>query len=620
MNYSLQRGREKRPTQKTRSRPRLSLVVLISGVVFSQRLALAERASQDDRVERLASLHHDPASQPSGSRSMFSMFGKSKKAKPPPPALGTSHPREAVDSFKVDKPKLVRQDASHEFVRQDAGHDMRAQAERLAKLGEVTPESLEMDFNTKTKAKPPPAAPHEQDDGKPNPTWRELYAADQKHRDNNAYNYWHDTLREVATDQGLTKNDEYTDFYSKVLSIHPGGLADVIHQAHEVVDKNHDANEKSYEYIDDLEKLADGTAAGYNKMAAEQFYAYDQVYGQLAEGHMAPGKSIEIVLPLSGHVRFKPNQGTLEDSTQAYFTSKFAEVVEAKLKPYQGMHFTFCIHTGTNLQASDIPRDFNSEKDRRMETEPDGQKITVGLKRLLTARAHALQVAVTNMMQNPLGDLKLARSDYHFPTPSQELMHFDKVMPAGIILVIAEDRLHRDDFQGTTEEEAEQHAKDVEKFDQTKCKIKDFDAMKTKTSLEDFAKPLEAMAPYMDLPEDLHDQSADTFPMMNALTSAVGLTDSRPTAPDMKKWAESNSKLPKDQQVAHSDDIVKGYTEGQKEDDKYALVLKKREELGEGGANWPMSGSMANAVMSLAGGTADSSGKKLPQAAAAKHE
>ena len=42
--------------------------------------------------------------------------------------------------------------------------------------------------------------------------------------------------------------------------------------------------------------------------------------------------------------------------------------------------------------------------------------------------------------------------------------------------------------------------------------------------------------------------------------------------------------LVKDQQVAHSDDIVKGYTEGQKENDKYALVLKKREELGEGAA------------------------------------
>jgi hypothetical protein len=669
MNYSLQLGTEKRPAQTTRSRPRPSLVVLISGFVFLQPLALAERASQDHGVERpdsfsgqnvatdfapgtavdskarqaaptevqvptaqslpeaqaLAQLSDNTAT--SGAREMEARLHSASKPSLLPSMISRTLPKKAATpspskpsrwpSLGFHKTANAPDSQLRELVNSlphggpaNAGNDMMSQAERLAMLEKVTPENLKMAFNTKTKVKPPPTPPLEQDDGKPNPTWRELYAADEKHRDTHAYNYWRNTLKEVATDQGLTKNDEYTDFYSKVLSIHPGDLASVIHQAHEVVDKNHDANEKSYEYVDDLEKLANGTAAGYNRMAAAQFYAYDQVYGQLTEGHMAPGKSIEIVLPMGDHVRFKPNQGTLEDSTQTYFTSKFAEMVEAKLKPYHGMHFTFCIHTGTNLQASDIPRDFNTEADRDMETQPDGQKIRAGLKRLLTTRAHVLEVAVTKMMQNPIGDLKLARSDYHFPTPSKELMHFDKVMPAGIILVIAEDRLHRDDFQGTTMEEAEQHAKDVDKFDQTKCKIKDFDTMKTKTNLEEFAKPLEAMAPYMDLPEDLHDQSADTFPMMNALSASVGLTASRPTAPDVKKWAEANSKLPREQQLAHSDDIVKGYTEAQTEGDKYALVLKKREELGEG-ENWPLSGSIANALTSGAGSATGSSGQNL---------
>merc|ERR1719498_1370202 len=117
----------------------------------------------------------------------------------------------------------------------------------------------------------------------------------------------------------MDKNAQYTDFVSHVMSVNPGHVENVVADAKKAVDSNHHANQAAYEYVDDLEKLADGTALGYNKMAIQHWYGYDQIRTQIEEGHMVPGRSIRIIFPLSGDVRFKPNSPKLWPFSEKYF-------------------------------------------------------------------------------------------------------------------------------------------------------------------------------------------------------------------------------------------------------------------------------------------------------------
>merc|ERR1719409_1985601 len=107
------------------------------------------------------------------------------------------------------------------------------------------------------------------------------------------------------------------------------------------------------------------------------------------------------------------------------------------------------------------------------------------------------------MIHNDLGRLQMRDDEFHFPPPSDDMKHFNAVMPAGAILVIAEDRLHREAYQGDgSAEDLERHKNDVEKYDQTKCAAPDFDAYRAQGDFKAEVRPLAATAPFQNLPLD----------------------------------------------------------------------------------------------------------------------
>lgn len=311
-----------------------------------------------------------------------------------------------------------------------------------------------------------------------NPTWSELLDEHHdKHRDETAANYWTDVLRKTAKEKGLVKNDAYTDFYAKVLSLPTGIATQVIKDAHEVADKNMEANKASSQYLKDLKDLANGSIVGYNRMAAAHLFADDEVKGQLAVLPMDPAEPARIFLPLSEDVQFGKCSADLKlpGRTQKYFDDTFAEKLKTGLAQYHGKKLTFCIHAATN-----VPQNWAIEPDKVMMTE-----------RFNTLKGNVERVlgVIDSKLQN------VSKLDYRFQRLSSDLKHFgsdvlvkkdekdawmmwekqqsgisschhweNNTSMAGAVLVIAEEK--------------KQEATSRNKSATANCEIKDFDKLR----------------------------------------------------------------------------------------------------------------------------------------------
>jgi len=172
-------------------------------------------------------------------------------------------------------------------------------------------------------------------------------------------------------------------------------------------------------------------------------------------------------------VSFEPNSAKLRPSAEGFLTNKFAEQLKAGLNRYhtklENPHFTICLHPATTLQVTD--------GGTQLVQHYSGRQIN---KLLLEDRAELLQSKIEEMTVNAFADPKLAESTYHFPKPSPDVVDFHRDMPSGVVLVIAEDHLHQDDFQRGTEEEAKQHFRT--NAQNTKCKAEDFKDLKVPES------------------------------------------------------------------------------------------------------------------------------------------
>jgi len=209
---------------------------------------------------------------------------------------------------------------------------------------------------------------------------------------------------------------------------------------------------------------------------------------------------------------------------------------------------------------------YASKSDRQLETLEDGTKVSAGIKRMLDGRGKTLESELEKILTDKF---KARGEEFHFPPPTIDTRHTSKEMPAGAVLIIAEDRLHRDEFKASgnsTEELAASQAahdkdlKDIAKYDQTKCKVEDFEKLKANAGLtEEIIKS----APFFNLPRSTQEEN-------NQETNSRRLTPEE--AERQAAELEGASKL------------KESYTEGRAEAAKYVEAMKNIHSGAEHGA------------------------------------
>lgn len=311
-------------------------------------------------------------------------------------------------------------------------------------------------------------------------TWTAQFADSQKLRADTRTHY-KGLLDQVAHDKHLEGKQQYDNFLAHVLAVRPKRVDGIIKKAKAVVDANDDVNKDSYEYVDDLERLANGTAVGYNRMGFDNFYGYDQMRAQLEEGHMAPGRAIRIIFPFGGNVEFVGGKGALTDRSRQYILNKFVEQVKAKIQKYRGMHFTICCHTSTNLKKTDEPKYYSDNPSVDFVIGEDGVK--EGIRRMMNDRTQTLE----NIMKEVVQKTSLRSEEVSFPKLGADFgMHFDDpLFPAGAVILIAEDRLHHEDNH-LTEKEVEHR----NRVWQAQCQIDDFNPVRSYGRFDEYAVPM----------------------------------------------------------------------------------------------------------------------------------
>lgn len=319
------------------------------------------------------------------------------------------------------------------------------------------------------------------------PAWTKYKTDFDTHR-TTEFGKYGQALTKVAADNGLNGNEQYKDFLAHVLAVQPGHVDDVIKKANAAVTANDVANKDSYEYIDDLERLANGTAVGYNRVGYEHFYGYDQLRAQIEEGHMAPGRAIRLLFPLGGDIQFQGGRGTLWPKSEEYFKSTFAEQIKAKIEKYRSFHFTVCVHASTNLGAQDFPiYHSDREGDHMMvskEVRPgETAKIRQGVARLLDERTATIENLMKEVMKDKVG---VRDEEVNYPPLEGLGMHLeDQLFPSGAVAIIAEDRLHH---EGEHMTEAELEHRD--KVWKAQCDLGDFGPLRAFGKFEDYAVPM----------------------------------------------------------------------------------------------------------------------------------
>jgi len=359
---------------------------------------------------------------------------------------------------------------------------------------------------------------------------------------------------------GMDKHKQYEDFTASVLATHSEKLLDkAVKDAKAAVTGNDKANKDAFEYVDDLEKLATASSTGYNEMALNSFYAHDQIMGQIEQGHMVPGRSIKIFFPLRDNIHFKSNRGGKEQAVELtkeskdYVDGQFSKNITDRLSKYHGMHFTLCFHASTNLKPTDVPISHTGAGVNDCKGKKEGEEscINEGGRQMLTERIAALRKEVVDMIQKNLP--KLSDDNFHVPEPEVTAAHFENagcnddpckairdkdekkecysnckeseqsnccngMMPSGGLIIVAEDRLHKDQYDGkaTTDAEVEEEAnkagknEDMKAHDKQTCSDADFTRMRTLESVSEDATTIAANAPFATgLPQSTREETTE---------------------------------------------------------------------------------------------------------------
>jgi len=319
-------------------------------------------------------------------------------------------------------------------------------------------------------------------------------------------------IKGAAVAEEAENHQQYGKFASMVLAMPKEQLGEFTKSAKEATQHNYDANQAGFEYTDDLMKLATATKTGYDVAAEQHWLGFDQIRGQLEEGHMAPGISTRITFPYSGNISFEQNSGKLTPKSEKYVKEKFVPMMAKSMEKYAGRHFTICIHAATNLNSHEVPDGFDSEEHQETEDFKDANgntlQISKGMKELLEKRFTTMSQIIKNDVAKDAPNTKIEvqeedgatgktskaekaikPGDISIPEPTDEMRHFGNtnsgLFPSGLILVIAEDKLHRDDYvppagsqmtETQIAEEQKQNPDAREDFSKTQCRIDDFKA------------------------------------------------------------------------------------------------------------------------------------------------
>lgn len=354
-------------------------------------------------------------------------------------------------------------------------------------------------------------------EGKKTPEWKgeQGWESEYKELREKHSTHWKDSLNKVVTDNKLADHGMYKDFLVQVMAEKPGRLGELEKSAIAAVGANDDLDQKSLKYVNDLKSLADGTMTGYTNSAINHFYGYDQIAGIIEEGQMAPGRSIKIYLPLdSTQLKFKPcvdrtckdmqENNPVTKESEDYLAAQATSYIKEKIAKYRGYHFTFCVHASTNLQAKDIPYGAWVDPSQAKEQVPNSGGMTKALQKLLEARSKGLQTAVQKVLDTKMADLNLRKEEYHFPPPLPgSSLHVATEAPAGIVMIVAEDKDHDDDFAGNGQIALKHNASTKGnsvhaingQYDQKQCHLQDFDAMKNKVAGEEVTQIEKLLGP-----------------------------------------------------------------------------------------------------------------------------
>jgi len=331
-------------------------------------------------------------------------------------------------------------------------------------------------------------------------------------------------------------HQHYVNTAATIESIKPSHIGELRDNAKIAVDANDAANKDSYKYVDDMMRLADGTSTGYNRMATQHFYAYDQIQGQILEAQEKPGHSIKIYFPLQKRIRFKGGTANfVQPETTSYLEGEFKQHLKEKLEKYKGMHFTFCFHASTNLDEETTPAGDFEKHDKINVTNakwgnppvsyvPDEEsrgklergERSLGSQIMLDSRMKAVSDAVEKVVKEDMSGIP--ESKYTIPPPSNSSRHWgDKdnsqhFQAGAVLMIVAEDRYHHDGYMGkaVTDKEVEDfYAKNEDKmkeYDRQNCKIDDFHAVDANVDYYEAMGPTIATAPFMYLAQSPRQQ------------------------------------------------------------------------------------------------------------------
>lgn len=407
---------------------------------------------------------------------------------------------------------------AHGHKGHDVMKDPSATDQRMAKLSKLGSNKILATFPTDKRANPLAESARSASEAaekrrledqagwhKNAPRWNQLlpgHAEERKARQK----AWKDGLEEYLERSGLQPPiQQYNEYLGKVMGLDGGHLDRLASDAANAINHNADAQEKSYQYIDDLEKLADATEMVQNEQNIQIGEGYQQIESPLISGEFKEGDAIRLLFPLGTNIQFNPNSDQLTGDAEAYLNGNFKTHIEKMFEKFPGMHFTFCTHVGTNLNINDRPFSFNRSQYGGRDLEEDDwcapdevpvveeqgdrtYKLTVpckdgnamcdgksaakqfqlgcmkeSVKVVLTSRARSLQHNIKEMVTNIGGDMSgrataptvmasqsssqtsanARQSGISFPEIEPELFHFNKDMPSGVVMVIAEDALHR---------------------------------------------------------------------------------------------------------------------------------------------------------------------------------
>jgi len=357
----------------------------------------------------------------------------------------------------------------------------------------------------------------------------------------------------------------YDEWLSTVMAVKPANFEQLAKDADTAVDKNHKANQVAYEYIDDLEKIADTTAETYNRAGNNMFHAYGEIRGQVDEAKLAPGKSIMLTLPMSGNLKFKGREQSLDAASQKEI-GDFEKELKGKLSNYKGFHFTVCVHAATNLDSkSGSPGGWDTRPgDEDMVTMPaKGElpetKVPKGIVNMMTARTKSLKGAVSTALRNS----GLGQGQWHFGDKADDAIHYNTAAPTQIVVIYAEDKEHND-FGND--------AAAVKKYEQRSCGADDFDHMLTRGRLEDYAKPIIKVAPFGQLPSSKDETDNKDVEHKGR---AAG-SDAEKYTHTVQAEEKAHKPIAEDQPIVAP--VEKEYSDGEKELNHYKEVEAKKAE------------------------------------------